>query len=154
MKQVTLKSQAWHTRVWDYVYDSVPPNNLCPYFWGLILSIPLAPFRYLYDHWPHPNWEFPSFPPVPEPGERFFVTFLAVVTVIYFLGGIYGGWVKVLGYSALVVAVLGAMFGIYLTLDYLHSRNKIPSNPLTPAAEAIESKYHAYCPQITWNEKK
>ena len=34
-----LKLNSWYVWLWNYTYDTRLPNNLCPFFWKLVLAI-------------------------------------------------------------------------------------------------------------------
>lgn len=42
-KKYNINRDSWHYRFNNWVYGYREPQSFCPYFWGTILAIPLAP---------------------------------------------------------------------------------------------------------------
>jgi len=143
--KLTLQYRSWHSRLWHYVYESEPPTNLCPYFWGLIASVILAPFAFLYYHWPKTDLKFPQFE-VPEPGYRFGLVIMVSVMLAFFLYGILEGWRTPLA----LLGIAGMLFGgIYLVSFIVDRYSAMKPKNTALAKGKVKAKVEKN-PSMTW----
>lgn len=160
MKQVALTRKTWHFRLWKYCYDTHPPYNLCPYFWGLLAAFPFSILVFIINNWPENKWH-PNIPKIPEPGKRAGHTLLAVTAFTFFTTGALFGW----HWHFYLLSLIGACLGVVGSIIYLKERydNMKPKN--TDIAKGLYKKpkgasmtktyvkswYDRNCPVVTWN---
>ena len=159
------------------------PNNLCPYFWKVVLmyitiipytlfSIPVVVFD-MFDK-EYKNGERKT-------GERLGVSFAAYFGLLLLVGVIntivglfikidpksFWGFTQLIGYMVWVILiVVGVIEGIkylreYTTTDdsyYDETQDKwvVKKAKVNLTTEFIKAKYNKYCPKIDWvgNERK
>lgn len=160
-----LSTKSWHSWLFRYTYgkDNLP-DNLCPYFWKLVLAMILFPVLFIFC--------LPAFILCRSTGDNdlfeegvfspalafSFVINLALVLII----GMIGMWFDFNNEFLVAAGGCGWLIAICAGIDqlvrYIKSkrvktygtmyREEKPSILI----EFIKAKYNKYCPKITWKD--
>jgi hypothetical protein len=156
------RKNSLHAQLYQFVWDGGLPNNLCPYFWKLILAviffIPLAiiqlPMLIVI--------KFQGDDILDEDSEdRSLIGFL--IWGIIFIGSIYiistYEWIRAMigcyDYSyqfancGIFINLIALFIGIILLVKYLREINHVEHHP-NIVKEFVKAKYNKYCPKIDW----
>ena len=172
-----LKKNSWHAWLFKAVYDKQLPNNLCDYFWPVMMTAVLGIFLWpVYIMWNKSekvtkyihlygallvyilvSAAILMFYSHEEPKGHFVYGYY-ILQVCEYIG--LTGWWAIIGYYlaiyltvATAILVFGAIFliitGVKELCDLLPDRKYKEKTP-NLLIEWIKAKKHKYCPQITW----
>ena len=160
--QLNINSFTARLYRWFYYRDTMP-NNLCPYFWQLVLmwlvivpytvfTLPVQLYRKFKEN---------------EKGEilaismfsylvLFFISCLILAIGLFFTKYPKGGWFEtaaLLGaFIWLILIVLGGWKLIDICYDKYGDRISIKSDKPSLIVEFAKAKYNKYCPKIDWKK--
>jgi len=148
MNGIKLTKDSWHRKFYEMWWVKEAPNNLCNYFWGLLLAIvtsPLIAGRALYEIFQ----ENPGF--TGNITKTFYYIFNTALAAV--IGGLLG---FVLGKAffnpILSLAIVGGIaLGLMFIFLFVHALVSIEkSETVNMAKEAVKAKKNKICPQIEW----
>ncbi len=156
-----LSTNSWH--YWVYTASwGVPPHNLCPYFWKLVIATLFLPFNLIWhsislivnavakdDIIGERDWPFFS--------SRFMMSLALNVLLCVLIGmvAIWFAWNSftrisgITGYGVLIIVLIS--LGI-IKIQKRMSRRVREKRP-NIIAEFVKAKYNKYCPTIEWEYK-
>ena len=157
---MNLKTNSWYVWLWDYTYSTSLPNNLCPFFWKLILAMILFI--------PNVILRIPTIVINMTPGNHVeeartglgILVYFCILTVMIICYAVYN-WVLWLfnaysydGHAAfgggitLIASIAGITAYYYEEKEItLSIKKNIKNNILLNMADAW---YNKHCPRITW----
>lgn len=165
-----LSKSSWHYLLFSKTYERQVPENLCPYFWLLLLAIFCFPFNFIWNlpctiiHWISKLWDKDGF--IDRQDTYFnegFKLSLVINILLICVVSMVGVWFNyhnrvffifgILGYMVLVVV------GAYFISEWRKKRSVNKNNPYKEPrpnilVEFIKAKYNRYCPKIEWDSKK
>ncbi len=140
-----LKTTSWHSKLYNYSYTSSLPNNLCSYFWKVILAMIVSPL---------------SLPVgLSMRGENLALkTFVNIICLVCFcicsFAFIYAPLIEedfIPMISILIIIGIGLLiYGFYNLVEYLDKRNRYKPKQPNIFIEYIKATKENYCPKITW----
>jgi len=141
--EVAFNERSWHLRLYQYSYKTENmPKNLCPYFWAVLIAIPMLPFSVLgYLNHKYLSEECEPFKaysgqPVFLGGLVHCIIFLLVL--VFFAASLF---MIVLNIKAVIIA-LGTVLVFFAGVFGL---TRIGQN-------FAFAKIKKMCPSITWNK--
>lgn len=173
-----LSKNLWHAKLYNITYNTTLPQNLCPYFWkvilGLIIFIPLAviftPLKIL--------WLIKSIATNQSPnkisndgflGETLLIAIVLDIAlfcgfnmVYMWFGNIFDDKVSVFeifGILGYMLIIFGAIIVIEEKIKKRRKKNRklkysLPKKKYPNILkEFVKAKYNRYCPQIEWTNK-
>lgn len=159
---MNLSKNSFSAKLYRFFYNTDDlPNNLCPYFWQLLLAyilvipfiLPVIILRYGTDK----NIDIPAAIII---GIRLVVQF-ALITItsmiiipINLFTGLFN--LKVIDFMitfAIIGYLIVAIIGLFFLVDKL-STLTTNSNKISIVGEFIKAKYNNYCPKIDWVDEK
>jgi len=167
MKELNFNTKSWHGLLWSSTWGTNLPNNICGYFWSLVLAIlicPFAIFGHILNMIPKRTLDVSD-------GENNCKAFWWVFTIPILVIMSLPWWEHVKNPTLFKMLLFGALdfiiFVLFLFIitgigylfeqlkykysDYLivNTPKKIKkSNPLIEGFKAFKGKY---CSQIKWN---
>jgi hypothetical protein len=149
-----LKLNSWYVWLWNYTYDTRLPDNLCPFFWKLVLAIILfipnvilrLPVNILriFDKDVEVNSAIGAF---------VWLVFISVTLITYTISHWILWLVDAYSYDSAAANVGGfvviatILFSIYY---YLFESNKSINLDNNILITYIKSVYNKHCPKINW----
>jgi len=150
-----LKLNSWHSRLYQHFYGVDPPENLCPYFWKIILAlvlvVPVEIFcipRTILKLVRKDASLITDFPKILT--SFILYTLLAVVIILSFPILYYIFNVGGLADQAEAGIILWGLVIIVTGCLWLFTRERNESSSPNIFTEYIKASYHKYCPKITW----
>ena len=153
--QVNFSRESWHRRFHGAIYDDKPaPENLCPYFWQVVLSLVTFPLIL-------PGFlagRFLSFDPMGAAFKYFFSGIFYFVNI--FLWGIghdgFGinnfvlAWMAGAGVLLAFLATIAAAAYLGRALTNLRKRDASESDETPLVSAKIYAWKNKVCPRINW----
>lgn len=134
---------------WFYATQKLP-NNLCPYFWKLLIAVVCAPLAIIIY----------TFKKVAVLGiimswvlKVAMILWCSIIVLFYLYAHVqlilavfdYYGYDSEAANIALVLdCTIAVIFAIGFTISHFSQKNYV-------AVEFVKAKYNRYCPQINWN---
>lgn len=160
-----IDTNSWHYKLNNYVYGSEMPKNLCPYFWGTVLSVTFLGWAMwgivkIAEAIDRQHWSMPSF-------NIGFLKYLERHSK-FLVYGLYGGMALWGGTSYFVfgnpggLMLLGVAGGgtFYFTfrdkfVSYKPKKIYIPPQKKNPNlfVEMVKAKHHSMCPRLDFVDK-
>lgn len=140
---LTIDGSLYKFYRWTYGY--APPNNLCPFFWGLLWATVIFPITWWTYPWEDVDWD----------GRLVGGMFMwgIAIGIGFLTGSTLSGWydpilvlgiVSAIGIAAILTGVIIIAGGSYLLDTASRSEMK------TVFVETKKSWQEKYCPKITW----
>jgi len=154
-KLLRIDTNSWHYRLNSKIYGSDIPKNLCPYFWGTILSITILSWLFvLLDLIDRQNWSIPHF-------NIGLLNFLEKHSIIFRYGlnlGLAGfGGISYFGFGN-AGAIFPMAIGISLTIFAIFSKRIFKPGVYKPRhyqektpnilIEMAKANHHRICPRL------
>jgi len=157
---------SWHAKLYLFSYDSKLPDNLCPYFWkvilGAILFVPRLIFRLPY--YGMEKIGVSSYEPVKRDQTSLGfmgwvicdLLFLLMYITYHLIKAMFGAYsynsdaanLGILIYSGMVCVVL------YIKINSYRKRYSETKSEPGLIKSFIKAKYNKLCPRIEWTDKK
>lgn len=149
---MVLSKKSWHFWFYQLLFTNTP-TNLCPYFWGVILSVIVAvPFFILAIPW------FIYCVITDEDMDETLGQRALLGAVLWFLlillASMFGMFftkkdsivtIGILGWSTVIILIIVA------TVNYAKHRNIFKDSFI---GKFVDAKRNKYCPKIEWDDKK
>ena len=154
----------------DFYNTQVMPESLCPYFWALLLAIPvsiiLAPFHLPGRVISNKLVENSNFFIKSLCGIIAYILIFSILSIIVFILSAFTVFYKgsllydmyTIGllwiFSLIVFIIVAVIFELVDRIKYARRFNKSTRNTESDniIKEFIKAKYNKHCPKITWNE--
>lgn len=158
---INFSRKSWHYKLYYSLYGYHVPNNLCPYFWQVIVALLISPV-YLPFYWIGRAFEKMFDSDIP----RFFVGII-ITCALWFLTGMVGMWWVLhkknnwhdilclgggIGFGLVFIFGISALFA--WNAERLRGKKLLEGEDYEPKSslfkEFVKAKYNRYCPKITW----
>lgn len=157
---MNLREKTWQTTLFKWFFNMEElPDNLCPYFWGIVvLYICLIPYTLLaLPYFIGNKWlGDDDNPPTIVKAAIGFLLYLAMFILICMILIFFVDYslVYIFGYLGWIITI---MLGIRQTIIYVKNRKVdkwidegCPEDKSSLISKFIKAKYNRYCPKITW----
>lgn len=145
-----IRRNTWHSKLYRTMYNDLT-NNLCEYFWKLVLAILLLPF----------TWVALCIPKFRKDEDMGMGSYLLVGTVVY--GFFSASWdlgsdffpnqtliLQILFGVVLITLLLGLIFGAIALSCYIYDKTQETPKRTNIVTERFKAFKGKYCPKITW----
>lgn len=148
-----IRKNTWHSKLYKIIYNKLS-DNLCEYFWKLVLAILLLPF----------TWVALCIPKFRKDEDMGMGSYLLVGTVVY--GFFSASWgfgsdffpnqtliLQILFgvvFFTLIALLLGLIFGVCVLICYIYDKTQETPKRTNIVTERLKAFKGKYCPKITW----
>jgi hypothetical protein len=160
-----LKRKSWYAWLYKRTYGTELPDNLCPFFWKMILAIVMFPVTWpciviellILDDPSKTRWS----------GRLFYGFATNVLSIIvcasimaHYTKHIFYWWTSIVGFIitiigvASILAVIGGLVWLGDTIrlgivSFFRKKKKtVPKQSIL--SEYVKARFGKYCPKITW----
>lgn len=155
-----LSTKSWHAMLYNWVYRDNLPNNLCPYFWKIIIGLILViPFTIL----ALPILIYSLIDKYVDDDMNLFMQGIAGFFIYLVLGIcfiILSPFLNMIGMNLPQQLISGGWFligfigscGIIALIKKSREKSKSKEKSPNIFKEFIKAKYNKYCPKIDWKK--